>query len=138
MPTLHHRATYSTVDTSGSGQAGCPSYGEGYLFGNTQSLGAASQLVPISGRSVFNKRGELQMSEPTIAAKKPAILELEPGDYYWCSCGQSSNQPYCDGSHAGTEFTPLKFSVEEKKQVALCQCKKTNNPPFCDGTHSQL
>jgi CDGSH-type Zn-finger protein len=78
------------------------------------------------------------MTEPNIVDKKPTVLTLEPGDYWWCSCGQSANQPYCDGSHKGTDFTPVKFTVEEEKQVALCQCKHTKNPPFCDGTHSSL
>ncbi len=78
------------------------------------------------------------MNEPTIAAKEPAVLELEPGTYYWCSCGRSKNQPYCDGAHDGTEFTPLEFTIAEKKQVALCQCKRTGNAPYCDGAHESL
>ena len=78
------------------------------------------------------------MSNPVVADTKPAVLELEAGTYYWCSCGQSKAQPFCDGSHAGSDFTPLKFAVEEKKTVALCQCKATENKPFCDGTHSKL
>ncbi|MDA0672816.1 MAG: CDGSH iron-sulfur domain-containing protein [Cyanobacteria bacterium] len=78
------------------------------------------------------------MSEPTIAAKKPAVLELDPGDYWYCTCGNSANQPFCDGSHKGTDFTPMKFTLEEKKQVALCQCKHTGNAPFCDGSHAKL
>ncbi len=78
------------------------------------------------------------MNEPTIAAKEPAVLDLEPGTYYWCSCGRSRNQPCCDGSHKGTEFTPLEFTIAEKKQVALCQCKRTGNPPYCDGAHGSL
>lgn len=78
------------------------------------------------------------MSEPIVADKKPAVLTLEPGTYYWCSCGGSKNQPYCDGSHAGTDFTPRAFELEESKQVALCQCKYTENPPFCDGAHAKL
>lgn len=78
------------------------------------------------------------MSEPIIFDKKPVILELEAGDYWWCSCGQSKNQPFCDGAHKSSGFTPLKFTLEEKKQVALCQCKYTTNSPFCDGAHSKL
>ena len=78
------------------------------------------------------------MTEPEIADKKPAVLELEPGTYHWCVCGRSKNQPFCDGSHQETEFTPKAFVVEEKKRVVLCQCKRTGNPPFCDGTHSTL
>jgi len=78
------------------------------------------------------------MTEATIAATTPAVLELEPGTYYWCSCGKSANQPFCDGAHQGTEFTPQPFEVTEKKTVALCQCKRSKNPPFCDGAHNAL
>jgi len=78
------------------------------------------------------------MSEATIAAKEPAVLELEPGTYYWCSCGKSANQPFCDGAHAGSEFTPTVVEITEKKTVALCQCKRSANGPFCDGSHNDL
>lgn len=79
------------------------------------------------------------MAEPTIAAKQPKVMELEAGKtYFWCACGKSQNQPFCDGSHKGTEFTPVKFEPEETKKVALCLCKHTKNPPFCDGTHKSL
>jgi len=78
------------------------------------------------------------MSEPTIADKKPAVMELEPGTYQWCQCGKSQKQPFCDGSHKGSEFSPLPVVIDTKKQVALCQCKKSNNKPFCDGTHKNL
>ena len=78
------------------------------------------------------------MSQPVIADKKPAVMELEPGIYYWCTCGQAKNQPFCDGSHKGSEFVPLAFEVTEKKTVAMCNCKYTANSPFCDGAHSKL
>jgi len=78
------------------------------------------------------------MNQPIIADKKPVVLDLEPGDYWWCACGASTNQPYCDGAHKGTGFSPLKFTVEEPKKVALCLCKATANAPFCDGSHTKL
>ena len=79
------------------------------------------------------------MSEkPTIADTKPIVIELEPGKYSWCACGKSQKQPFCDGSHKGTSFSPVRFEVTEKKKVALCACKQTANAPFCDGTHKKL
>ena len=80
----------------------------------------------------------MTQSKPIVADKKPILLDLEPGTYYWCSCGQAKKQPFCDGSHQGTEFAPLKFEIEETKKVALCQCKYSQNPPFCDGAHAKL
>lgn len=78
------------------------------------------------------------MSEPTIAAKSPAVQELAAGTYYWCRCGKSRGQPFCDGAHKGSEFTPLQFKLDEPRKVALCQCKHTHGAPFCDGTHKGL
>ncbi len=78
------------------------------------------------------------MESPNIAANQPKVMELEPGTYWYCTCGNSDNQPFCNGAHQDTGFTPLKFVVEEKKQVALCQCKQTGNAPFCDGSHAKL
>lgn len=79
-----------------------------------------------------------EMKEPKIASKQPFVGELEPGEYYWCQCGLSQNQPFCDGSHSETPFQPVKFVISEKKRVALCQCKRTKNPPMCDGSHKDL
>lgn len=78
------------------------------------------------------------MEEPVMADKKPAVLELEPGTYWWCRCGRSGNQPWCDGSHKGTAFSPMEVVISERKQYALCQCKHTKRSPFCDGTHKSL
>ena len=78
------------------------------------------------------------MATPKIAEKRPAVLTLSPGTYHWCRCGRSKNQPYCDGSHAGTGLTPLEFTIEEERRVALCLCKHTKKSPFCDGTHAKL
>ncbi len=78
------------------------------------------------------------MEKPIIAAKVPKKVTLEPGSYYWCACGKSSNQPFCDGSHKGSSFVPLNFTIEETKDVWLCQCKQSKNKPYCDGTHREL
>jgi len=78
------------------------------------------------------------MAAPKIAKKSPYILQLDPGNYWWCACGKSANQPFCDGSHKDTEFSPLKVTITSRAPVALCGCKHSGNKPFCDGTHSTL
>ena len=79
------------------------------------------------------------MSKPIIADNKPKKVSLTEGqDYYFCSCGRSNNQPFCDGSHAGTGFKPKAFKAQETGDAYLCQCKYSANTPFCDGTHKQF
>jgi len=77
--------------------------------------------------------------KPTIAQKAPFAVEVESGkSYYWCSCGQSKNQPFCDGSHQGTSFTPTEYKATENKTVYFCGCKHSKAGALCDGSHSSL
>ena len=79
------------------------------------------------------------MSEPVIAAAKPCLVSLVAGrTYYWCSCGRSARQPFCDGSHKGTGFEPLAFTAEDSEDALLCACKQTGSGPYCDGAHNAL
>ena len=79
------------------------------------------------------------MAEPRIAQKSPFGVQVEAGkNYFWCACGQSKNQPFCDGSHKGSEFTPVQYKSDATKQVWFCGCKHTKNRPLCDGTHSRI
>ena len=77
--------------------------------------------------------------QAVVSQKSPYLVEVEAGkSYFWCSCGRSEKQPFCDGSHKGTTFTPLKFEAEKNKQLFFCGCKQTGKQPFCDGAHSKL
>jgi CDGSH-type Zn-finger protein len=79
------------------------------------------------------------MTSPVISQLKPYIVELEAGrTYYWCSCGLSKKQPFCDGSHKGTDLSPLAYKATETKMVAMCGCKYSGRKPLCDGSHSKL
>jgi len=75
----------------------------------------------------------------TIVQKGPIAVELEAGKtYYWCSCGTSQHQPFCDGSHQGTDFTPKAHTAAASGTAYLCGCKQTNAAPMCDGSHAKL
>ena len=79
------------------------------------------------------------MTAPTIAQKAPYPIEVEEGKkYFWCACGLSSKQPFCDGSHEPTDITPMAYKAEESKTLYFCGCKHTDGAPLCDGSHNAL
>ncbi len=79
------------------------------------------------------------MSEKVITQKGSFKVEVEAGkSYYWCACGKSAKQPFCDGSHAGSEYSPIKFEATETKTVGFCGCRHSGKLPMCDGTHRTL
>ena len=80
------------------------------------------------------------MSEtPNIGGRAPLPVELEVGkDYWWCACGKSANQPFCDGSHKGSSFSPLQYTADKTGRAFFCTCKRTGNRPLCDGSHKNL
>jgi CDGSH-type Zn-finger protein len=80
------------------------------------------------------------MAEPKATQKSPYVLELPPKEYWWCACGLSEKQPFCDGSHdfENTGIKPVQLIIEKRQEVALCGCRQTKTPPFCDGSHKNL
>lgn len=79
------------------------------------------------------------MSEPVIAQKEPYGIDVEEGqEYWWCACGRSQSQPFCDGSHKGTGFSPRQYVARRSQTVWFCGCKRTATPALCDGTHNSL
>ena len=78
------------------------------------------------------------MPEPKIAQRSPVVQPTAAGTYAWCACGGSKRQPFCDGAHQGSGFTPVKVTIAQAKTVAWCGCKHTKTPPYCDGSHGRL
>jgi len=80
-----------------------------------------------------------QSDHPVVAQKSPYAVPVEAGKkYFWCACGRSKSQPFCDGSHAGTIFRPIQFAADKNETVHFCGCKATKNRPRCDGSHNKL
>jgi len=78
------------------------------------------------------------VTEKVVAQKGPYRLEVHPGTYWWCQCGRSAKQPFCDGSHMGTGLSPLKVVIEQAGAVSWCGCKRSANGARCDGSHKKL
>lgn len=79
------------------------------------------------------------MADPVVAQKTPYPVEVTAGEkYWWCACGKSAKQPFCDGSHKGSEFVPTPFEADESKKVFFCGCKHTQGVALCDGSHNSL
>ena len=77
--------------------------------------------------------------KPVVASTTPYSVLVEAGkNYFWCACGRSESQPFCDGSHKGTGFAPVKYTADKEEEVTFCGCKHTGTPPLCDGTHNTL
>ena len=80
------------------------------------------------------------MSEmPEIGGRRPIPVKIEPEkSYWWCACGRSKSQPFCDGSHKGTGFTPMEYKSASGEEAWFCACKRSSKKPMCDGTHKTL
>ena len=79
------------------------------------------------------------MTDPVVVQKAPMPVNVEAGKtYFWCACGKSSKQPFCDGAHKGSGIAPVKFTAEADKKLFFCGCKASAKAPFCDGTHKDL
>jgi CDGSH-type Zn-finger protein len=120
--------------------------GETSLFGGLLTFGVAIGPRPWSFRLSSTMMAKSKhaigvdpMPNPTVAQKSPFPMAVESGKtYFWCACGKSSKQPFCDGSHKGSEFAPVKWDAVESKTVYFCGCKHSDHAPLCDGSHQKL
>jgi len=107
--------------------------------GSPRRIVFAQSHVPFMMAKSNSTIGDAPMPSPTIAQQSPFPVAVESGkSYFWCACGKSSKQPFCDGSHKGSEFTPVKWDAVESKTVYFCGCKHSGHAPLCDGSHQRL
>jgi CDGSH-type Zn-finger protein len=103
-----------------------------------ETLGNLCRKLGLRQRRKKELRSINKTKEESMSKKLPVLVELEPGTYYWCSCGKSKKEPFCDGSHKDTALVPVEFVMNAKKKVALCTCQRTKKAPYCDGTHAKV
>jgi CDGSH-type Zn-finger protein len=76
---------------------------------------------------------------PEIGGRAPIPVPVEAGkSYWWCACGRSQKQPFCDGSHKGTSFSPIEWQAEKAEEAWFCACKRSGKRPMCDGSHKNI
>jgi CDGSH-type Zn-finger protein len=103
------------------------------------STGLALKLPHLSLSAIVPCQQSITtMIEPVIYQKSPIVQKVTPGTFWWCACGRSKTQPFCDGTHKGTGLGPKQTEITEAGTVAWCACKHSQNAPFCDGTHAKL
>jgi class 3 adenylate cyclase/CDGSH-type Zn-finger protein len=106
------------------------------------TLYAVSRLTPAADAKLAARAASPSLTadeKPVVASDKPVNVEVMAGEtYYWCACGRSDNQPFCDGAHSPTRFTPVAFTAQKSGKELLCLCKRTGNPPYCDGSHRNI
>jgi CDGSH iron-sulfur domain-containing protein 3 len=86
-----------------------------------------------------NAHQETDMTDSIIAGRGPIAVDVEAGKtYYWCSCGRSTTQPFCNGAHQGSGFEPMSYVAQRSMKVYFCSCKRSAKAPLCDGSHKSL
>ena len=89
--------------------------------------------------AAISATGSSSMTTPNIAAREPIAVQVKAGEtYWWCACGRSKSQPFCDGSHKGSGFTPVEYKPAADEEAWFCACKRSGKKPMCDGTHKTL